>query len=485
VTRPLTDDEFAGRIDDLDEPALRAFVADLLAAVDGDRGTDGADSADSGDDSSSGESGDQSYGDGGDLGARRPVVHVLGRRASEVPGPGTGVRSDATATDGDAGSRRDADLDTDVDAHPARERVAVTRSPATDDLRASARERGVRLLDPAALRRLALYAVPPATGDALCRDHLDTPVRVEGTAPTAAPAAVDLVGSGAPESGTGAVASGRVDRDGGPVDGGPGRVRRAAVGGFAVGLAVALVLALATSGLPALAAGVGAVTPDGESNAAGTADDADGTPAAAGSDADTPTAVPLPPPTRSAEPPPASGDRDLPSAQAADGGNGSRYFDLRPTCERPPGLVVAIQVGALGANDEGAGDRGIRTTYRFASPRNRQFVGPFTNFRAVVRSEQYRPLLAHERVEYGPVERSGDAATRRVTVEDATGTVATYEFSLVRQTGARYDGCWMTEGVFTIDAPSSGMAADTGAGTGASDPSNSSASSIGPPGRRL
>jgi hypothetical protein len=121
-----------------------------------------------------------------------------------------------------------------------------------------------------------------------------------------------------------------------------------------------------------------------------------------------------------------------------------RYLGLRPTCERPPGLVIAIQVGALRNNDP-ATNEGINTTWRFASPENRRATGPLSNFVEIIR-QGYRPLLEADRVAYGPLERSDATATQTVTVT-ANGTTTSYEWTLRLQTDGQFEGCWMTTGV--------------------------------------
>jgi hypothetical protein len=121
-----------------------------------------------------------------------------------------------------------------------------------------------------------------------------------------------------------------------------------------------------------------------------------------------------------------------------------RYFDLRPTCERPPGLVIAVQVGALANN--GPADRGINTTWRFAAPSNREVTGPYPEFVRLI-DRQFQPLLNAERVTYGRLVRTETAATQQVTVTTADNTTVTYTWTVERQSGGRYDGCWMTTGV--------------------------------------
>lgn len=133
-----------------------------------------------------------------------------------------------------------------------------------------------------------------------------------------------------------------------------------------------------------------------------------------------------------------------------------RYLDLRPTCERPPGLVIHIQVAAL-RNDDPATHEGINTTWQFASPSNRALTGPYSEFVELI-TDRYRPLLDAESVTYGPLDLDADpddggraSATRRVTVTEPDGTSTTYRWLVTRQAAGRYEGCWMTAGVTTVD----------------------------------
>jgi hypothetical protein len=128
--------------------------------------------------------------------------------------------------------------------------------------------------------------------------------------------------------------------------------------------------------------------------------------------------------------------------------NGTRWATLRPDCDRPPGLVVQIQVSALVATDSST-DVGIRTAWRFAAPSNRRVTGPYADFRRMIR-EYYRPLLTAETVSFGRANRSGDVARQRVTVADGNGTRTSYRWSVVRQEGGGDDGCWMTTSVVEL-----------------------------------
>jgi hypothetical protein len=122
-----------------------------------------------------------------------------------------------------------------------------------------------------------------------------------------------------------------------------------------------------------------------------------------------------------------------------------RVLELRPNCERPPALVVHIQVLALRNNDP-ATNEGINTTWQFASPSNQDLTGPYSNFVRTIESG-FQPLLNATGVRYGPLDRDGDTASQPVTVVDANGTTTSYRWTVEKQDGAPYEGCWMTAGV--------------------------------------
>ncbi|NHX40108.1 MULTISPECIES: DUF4864 domain-containing protein [Haloarcula] len=122
-----------------------------------------------------------------------------------------------------------------------------------------------------------------------------------------------------------------------------------------------------------------------------------------------------------------------------------RVLELRPNCERPPGLVVHIQVLALQNNDP-ATNEGINTTWQFASPSNRDLTGPYANFVRTIQSG-FEPLLNATGVRYGPLDRDGDTTSQPVTVVNGTGATTSYRWTVEKQTEAPYEGCWMTAGV--------------------------------------
>ncbi|MDS0219942.1 DUF4864 domain-containing protein [Haloarcula sp. S1AR25-5A] len=146
---------------------------------------------------------------------------------------------------------------------------------------------------------------------------------------------------------------------------------------------------------------------------------------------------------------PTGGDREYWGNVSVDANRSAvtqpRVLGLRPNCERPPGLVVHIQVLALQNNDP-ATNEGINTTWRFASPSNRDLTGPYSNFVRTIRSG-FEPLLNATGVRYGALERDGDTASQPVTVVDANGTTTSYRWTVEKQTQSPYEDCWMTAGV--------------------------------------
>jgi len=158
------------------------------------------------------------------------------------------------------------------------------------------------------------------------------------------------------------------------------------------------------------------------------------------------TLTPAPVPsvaTASPSPSPTATD----TVTAVDTGAGWRYDSLRPTCERPPEVVLHIQVSAL-ANNDPETNAGIATAWQFAAPSNKRYLGPYDDFVETIEGF-YRPLLEAETIAYGPMQRTGDRAERRVTV-GSNGTSTTYRWSLRNVTAPGLDGCWMTTGVREI-----------------------------------
>lgn len=127
-----------------------------------------------------------------------------------------------------------------------------------------------------------------------------------------------------------------------------------------------------------------------------------------------------------------------------------RILSMRPTCDRPPGQVIHIQVTALDNNDPTT-DAGINTTWRFLAPAYRQSFGTYRNF-VDTAATSYRSVVTARTVAYGPLDRGGDVATQRVTVVGLSNSTTSYTWRVENQTSAPYEGCWMTTGITPVSS---------------------------------
>ncbi|MEJ7638856.1 MAG: DUF4864 domain-containing protein, partial [Singulisphaera sp.] len=115
-----------------------------------------------------------------------------------------------------------------------------------------------------------------------------------------------------------------------------------------------------------------------------------------------------------------------------------------PKPEHSPQEVVRIVLDALKKNDTPREDAGIETTFRFASAANKKVTGPLERFKTLVKNPRYRPMLNHKSARLGISLVDGNTATQRVTIIDADGKEAVYEFALSKDAET---GCWMTDAV--------------------------------------
>jgi hypothetical protein len=113
--------------------------------------------------------------------------------------------------------------------------------------------------------------------------------------------------------------------------------------------------------------------------------------------------------------------------------------------------VIAIQLRALRDNAKLDNDRGIKITFNFASPSNRQMTGPLPRFIEMVKNPLYVIMFTFERCERGPLEREGNEVRQRVTLIDKEGKRAIFLFVLSKQKLPPYRDCWMTDSVFRVN----------------------------------
>ena len=68
---------------------------------------------------------------------------------------------------------------------------------------------------------------------------------------------------------------------------------------------------------------------------------------------------------------------------------------IKPSIEIEPAKVVNIQLSGLMKNDNPSKNHGIKQTWEFAHPANKQYTGPLPKFINLLQSESYKMLLNH------------------------------------------------------------------------------------------
>ena len=313
------------------------------------------------------------------------------------------------------------------------------------------------------------------SGPSAVRDETDGPTRSVDTAdaPPSGPEREGALGSGASEADSTATGPPKNADGQNTLNGRDSRATRRPV----VVAAVAVVMLVAIGGAAALVTGVGDFGGTGTFDGLSDLDDRNtGGPVDNDTSTDPPdVATDEGDATVGGESPPhyyADGVGSNDSGESVDGGDAGlaadtvagRHTTLEPTCDRPPLLVVQIQMNALQQNDPTTND-GIRTTRRFASPGNRRTVGSTAQFVDLFQTPTYAPMLSFDSAEYASERVEDDVAKIRVVTRENGTVTAQYTFRL-RQIGAEdgsitggsagYDGCWMTDGVIASEPARTG-----------------------------
>ena len=95
--------------------------------------------------------------------------------------------------------------------------------------------------------------------------------------------------------------------------------------------------------------------------------------------------------------------------------------------------------------------RGLRFTFRFASPTNKITTGPLDRFIHLVSNPVYRPMLNHQEAQYGKIQVKDNEAMQPVILTTKNGEHIGYVFFLSKQEGGSYDACWMTDIVVPVE----------------------------------
>ena len=128
---------------------------------------------------------------------------------------------------------------------------------------------------------------------------------------------------------------------------------------------------------------------------------------------------------------------------------------VRPDPSIAPAEVVAIQLMGLKNNDLIETDFGIRQTWSFAHPKNRNVTGPFPRFAQMLKGPGYSVLLNHKshEIRSGSGESEGktdDDEIRRqfdVFMETVKGDILYFSWIVQKVATGQFKDCWMTVSV--------------------------------------
>ena len=128
---------------------------------------------------------------------------------------------------------------------------------------------------------------------------------------------------------------------------------------------------------------------------------------------------------------------------------------VKPDPSIAPAEVVAIQLMGLKNNDLIETDFGIRQTWSFAHPKNRNVTGPFPRFAQMIKGPGYSVLLNHKSHEI----RNGSGAPKGKTsndeisrqfdvfMETANGDILYFSWIVQKVVAGQFKDCWMTVSV--------------------------------------
>ena len=129
-------------------------------------------------------------------------------------------------------------------------------------------------------------------------------------------------------------------------------------------------------------------------------------------------------------------------------GNLAQAGELRlPNPDITPEEVVRIQLAALMENDAPDRDFGIRQTWAFAHPDNRQVTGPIDRFIEMIKKPAYAPLINHRRHTVTEQNVATSWVQFKVMMEDEGGRVLAFAWVVKKVEGGIFDNCWMTSAV--------------------------------------
>ena len=121
---------------------------------------------------------------------------------------------------------------------------------------------------------------------------------------------------------------------------------------------------------------------------------------------------------------------------------------IKPNSGIEPIQVVKIQLRGLKNNDQLYKDGGIEQTWEFAHPKNRKFTGPLTNFKSMIKGDDFSMLLNHKEHKVKEVFLSDDVATFEVIVLNSDKEYFKFKWQVEKfKKEGTLKNCWLTTAV--------------------------------------
>ena len=118
---------------------------------------------------------------------------------------------------------------------------------------------------------------------------------------------------------------------------------------------------------------------------------------------------------------------------------------IKPNDKLDPYDVVKIQLEALKKNN--SEDEGIRQTWLFAHPDNKKATGPFTRFRIMIYSQQYKHLINHSSHKIKLITNSPNTYVYRIEILARNKKLFIYEWHVQKGSDDNCKNCWFTSAV--------------------------------------
>ncbi len=133
------------------------------------------------------------------------------------------------------------------------------------------------------------------------------------------------------------------------------------------------------------------------------------------------------------------------------------YFNRVPNQQTPIAKlsaedVLEIQLKALRKNNDQ--DEGIAIAYNYASSRNKEGTGNLEEFKEMMHSSVYSPMLNHKNAKISPHFIEEDVAEFFVFITTKKGAEYAYIFQMSKENIQDQGACWVTDAVVLFTLPS-------------------------------